>query len=162
MSANQSDFAASMAPSTAMSAIVCNRREEVARFVADRIGVADLETFGAYQAIGVEQGGKIVTGFVLCDFNGVNAWVHLATDIPLTRYFLAVGFDYIFNKLGCQRLSGWVEASNQEALRLDLHLGYTLEATLQGAARDGGDVHIVRMFRDECRFLKLGKRYGLH
>lgn len=145
-----------------MSTIVTDRPDEVAKFVAERVGVRDVEHFGLYQALGVEQDGKLVSGFVLTDFNGVNGWVHIATDVALSRHFLWVGFDYIFNHCKCQRISGWVEASNTEALKLDLHLGYTVEAILKGAARDGGDVYVLRMFKDECRWLKLGARYGVH
>lgn len=144
-----------------MSQIICNRREEVARFVADRIGVASLGSFGDYQAIGVEQGGKIVSGVLYHDFNGSNVWMHFATDVPITRRLLAVAYDYPFNQMGCTRLTGWVEASNTAARDLDLKMGFTQEAVLEGAARDGGDVLILRMFRKDCRFLKLGGRYAL-
>lgn len=145
-----------------METLICNRHEEVARFVADRIGVVDLASFGQYRCIGVERDGTLVTGAVYVDFNGPNVWAHLATDVQLSRMFLFAGFDYPFRVMGCRRVSGWVEASNQEAIRLNKHLGYEIEARLQGAARDGGDVLIMRMFKENCRWLKLGERlYGL-
>ena len=144
-----------------MRQIVCNRKDEVGAFVAQRIGVASPAVFGEYNAIGVEQDGDIVSGVIYSDYNGANCWMHVATEVPLTRHLLAVGFDYPFNRLGCRRLTGWVEASNTEAVKLDQHLGFEVEFVMQRAARDGGDVMIMRMFKEDCRFLKLGGRYGL-
>lgn len=144
-----------------MSRIVCDRKEEVGAFVAERIGVGSPSAFGDYNAIGVVQGERIVSGVVYTDFNGANCWMHVATEVPLTRYLLAVGFDYPFNRLGCQRVTGWVEESNDEAVRLDKHLGFEVEFVMPRAARDGGNVLVMRMFKEDCRFLKLGGRYGL-
>jgi len=137
--------------------LICFDRERVGQFVAHKIGMETAEHFGPYQAIGIEKDGRIIGGAVYCEFNGVNCSVHIAGEKGenwLTREFISYGFDYPFNQLKVNRLTGWVEASNTDALKLDLHLGYELEATLQGAARDGGDVHIVRMFKKDCRFLK--------
>lgn len=147
-----------------MKIIVCNHPAEVARFVADRIGVKNILTFGAYQAIGLEEDGRLIAGMVVTDYNGRNAWIHLAGDGRrwMTRYYLWACCDYLFNQLGCSRISGWVEASNEAAIALNKHLGMTIEAPLEGAARDGGDVFIMRLKKDQCRFLKLGERYGVH
>lgn len=136
---------------------ICFARDQVGAYVAKRIGVKDVAYFGPYQAIGVEEDGAIIAGAVYCEYNGKNCWVHIAGEPGrhwLINEFLSYGFDYPFNQLKVNRLTGWVEASNEAALRLDLHLGYEIEATLKGAARDGGDVHIVRMFKDDCRYLK--------
>lgn len=144
-----------------MSRIVCDRKEEVGAFVAERIGVPSVSSFGDYAAIGVAQDDRIVTGVVYAEYNGSNCWMHVATEAPLTRYLLAVGFHYPFVKLGCQRVTGWVEECNVAAYKLDKHLGFDLEFVMPRAARDGGNVLVMRMFKEDCRFLKLGGRYGL-
>lgn len=71
----------------------------------------------------------------------------------MTRDFLRAGFAYPFLVCGVQRLSGYVEACNQQARRLNEHFGYTVETTLRGAAHDGGDVLIYVMWRKDCRYV---------
>ena len=83
-------------------------------------------------------------------------WVHLA-GLPgarwMTRDFLRAGFAYPFLVCGVKRLSGYVIASNTAACRLNEHLGYRVEATLAGAAPDGGDVLIYVMRKEDCRYV---------
>ena len=51
------------------------------------------------------------------------------------------------------RISGYVNESNEVARRFDEHLGFHEEARLKGAAPDGGDVLLYVMWRDDCRFI---------
>lgn len=108
------------------------------------------------QAIGLEKDGELIAGAVYEGFNGHNVWVHLA-GIPgrrwMTRQFLHAGFAYPFIQLGCSRISGYVEAWNTDARKLDEHFGYKQEAVLRGAASDGGDVILYVMRREDCRYV---------
>jgi RimJ/RimL family protein N-acetyltransferase len=108
-------------------------------------------------AIGIEKNGELIAGVLYDDFNGANVWMHVAAKPGsrwLTREFLHQAFAYPFIQLGCERVSGWVEASNEQARRFDEHLGFQQEAVLKRAARDGGDVIVYVMFREDCRFIK--------
>lgn len=108
------------------------------------------------QGIGLEKDGELIAGVVYEGFNGHNVWVHLAGSPGrrwMTRQFLHAGFAYPFLQLGCSRLSGYVEAWNLEARRLDEHFGYQQEAVLHGAASDGGDVILYVMRKEHCRFI---------
>jgi len=71
----------------------------------------------------------------------------------MTKQYLKECFSYAFDTLGVERLSGYVNASNVDAVRLDEHFGYKREAVLKGAAYDGGDVYSYVMWRKDCRFL---------
>jgi RimJ/RimL family protein N-acetyltransferase len=108
------------------------------------------------RAIGLRRNGALVAAAVYEGFNGQNMWVHLA-GAPggrwMTRGFLRAGFAYPFLVCGVQRLSGYVEASNRAARRLNEHLGYRVDAVLPGAAHDGGDVLIYVMWRKDCRYV---------
>lgn len=104
------------------------------------------------KGLGFERDGEILAGALYQDWSGPNVWVHLAIR-RMSREFLHYGFRYPFLELGCQRLTGAVEASNAAARRFNEHVGFAVEATLSGAARDGGDVLIYVMWRDRCRFL---------
>ena len=110
-------------------------------------------------AIGLRKNGELVAGAIFEGFNGRNLWVHLA-GAPgsrwMTRDYLKLCFAYAFLACGVDRLSGYVNASNAQARRLNEHFGYRQEATLQGAAADGGDVLIYVMWRKDCRFIPQG------
>ena len=88
-------------------------------------------------------------------FNGQNIFGHIVSDGSkrwLTRHFLHETFKYPFVTCGCKRISVWVEATNIASRRFVTNLGFTYEATLERAGRDGEDVLIYRMFRQECRY----------
>ena len=109
------------------------------------------------RAIGLRKGGELVAASIFEGFNGTNIWVHLAA-VPgarwMTRDYLRGCFAYPFLVCGVQRLSGYVDAGNTAARRLNEHFGYRIEATLAGAAPDGGDVLIYVMRRQDCRFIQ--------
>ena len=111
------------------------------------------------RCIGLRRDGELVAAAVYEGFNGVNIWVHLAA-VPgarwMTRDYLRACFAYPFLVCGVQRLSGYVNASNAAACRLNAHFGYRVEAALSGAAFDGGDVLIYTMRRKDCRFIPQG------
>lgn len=106
--------------------------------------------------IGLKQKGQLIAGVVYDDFNGSNIWMHVAA-VPgrrwMTRGYLYTCFAYPFVQLECKRITGWVEASNIQSRRFCNHLGFTAEAILQSAARDGGDVIMYVMHREKCRFI---------
>ena len=108
------------------------------------------------QGIGLQKDGRLIAGVIYDDYNGSNIWMHVAAEPGkqwLNREYLRACFAYPFIQLGVKRISGWVEASNTDARRFDEHLGFKQEAVLTGAARDGGDVIIYRMFKEECKYV---------
>lgn len=115
-----------------------------------------LQPVGGMKGIGLEKDGELIAGALYEGFSGTNVWVHLA-GVPgrrwMTREFLRYGFHYPFNEMGVQRLSGYVNASNTDARRLNEHFGYQEEARLKGAALDGGDVILYVMWRKDCRYV---------
>ena len=112
---------------------------------------------GSMVGIGLERDGELLAGVLYEGYNGHNAWMHVAGSADrrwMTREFLRTCFSYPFEQLGCKRVSGYVEASNLDAIRFDEHIGFQREAVLSGAASDGGDVFLYVMWRDQCRFLR--------
>lgn len=109
------------------------------------------------KGVGLEKDGELIAGVLYEGFNGQNVWAHLAGKPGkrwMNREFLWYGFHYPFNEMGVKRISGYVNASNTEARRLNEHFGYQEEARLKGAAPDGGDVILYVMWRENCRFLE--------
>jgi len=125
-----------------------------------------IDANGSMKALGLERpDGRLISGVLYEGFNGRNAWMHVALEpgARWTRRFLWYAFHYPFVEMGLHRLSGYVEASNTAAMRVDLHLGFKPEARLHGAAGDGGDVVVMVMWRAQCRFLNLmeGRDHGI-
>ena len=107
------------------------------------------------KGLGLEKDGELVAGVAFEGFNGHNVWMHVAAEPGgrwMTRDFLRYCFYYPFEELKVSRVSGYVEASNERALRFDYHLGFKPEARLSGAASDGGDVVVLVMWRGDCRY----------
>ncbi len=131
----------------------------VGDFVRHRL---DLPARGAHHTMGVQRDGRIVAGVIYEDYTGHNLFMHVAADpgFWLSRAALHAFFAYPFVQLACQRVTGWLEASNAAAIALDEHLGFVHEATLKNAARDGGDVLLYVLRREDCRFL--GDAYARH
>jgi RimJ/RimL family protein N-acetyltransferase len=107
------------------------------------------------KGLGLERDGELIAGVVYEGFNGNNVWMHVATTPgkKWTMEYLRYCFYYPFEELGCKRVSGYVEASNEVARRFDEHLGFQQEAVLRGAATDGGDVILYVMRREDCRYV---------
>ena len=109
------------------------------------------------RAIGLRRDGALVAATVYEGFNGRNMWMHVAAEPGarwLVRGYLLACFAYPFNVCGVDRVSGYVNDSNEAAKRFDEHLGFMPEARLRGAAADGGDVILYVMWRENCRFLE--------
>jgi RimJ/RimL family protein N-acetyltransferase len=116
----------------------------------------DLVYSAGMQGIGNERDGDLIGGVLYDGYTGNNIFMHVAGLDGVNwvnRNFVKAAFGYPFKQLNCNRISGWVDASNQKARRLDEHLGFKQEAVLEGVARDGGDVIIYRMWKHECRFI---------
>jgi RimJ/RimL family protein N-acetyltransferase len=130
----------------------------VGKWVCDKTGGTFEHTCST--SIGLERNGELIAGVLFDNFNGRSINMHVASDGSrgwMNREYLWYCFHYPFEQLGVKRITGLVAASNEDAMKFDTHLGFIHEATLKDAAPDG-DLHILRMFKDECRFLRI--RHG--
>jgi RimJ/RimL family protein N-acetyltransferase len=136
--------------------MVVHDQARVATWVAAQIGMGT--PFSGYGAIGLEDAdGNMTAGFVIENFTDTNATCHIAGVGRrwLSRPFLFACFDYAFRQLGLKRLTGFVSAANHDALRFDRHLGFEDEFVIKDGCADG-DVIMLVMWRDKCRFLRGG------
>lgn len=115
-----------------------------------RTGGRYIKGDGTY--IGLETDGKIVAVAGYDGYNGASIRVHLAVDGKITPEFLWYGFYYPFEELKVKKLIGLVASTNHKALRLDKHFGYVEEAVIKDAV-PYGDLHILTMTKDQCRYL---------
>lgn len=133
--------------------LVCNDRERVGEWVAERVG--QKVEWGGFSAIGQEgPTGALNVGMVLDNITETNATMHvaIADGARLTRTMVHACFDYPFNQLGLSRVTGLVNADNEPALRFDRHLGFENEFVIKDG--NGGDVIQLVMWRDRCRWIE--------
>lgn len=123
----------------------------VAEWVFRRVGGA----MSAHsQGIGWKVGDEIVAGVAYEQFTGSNIFVHQAVEGRVPREYWWAVTDYPFNQLGCKRITGFVESHNQKALRLNAHIGFKVEATLEKAGRNNSDLVVMVLWKEDCRFLR--------
>lgn len=137
-----------------MRRIILNERDRCAEWARQRI--AHVPSWGEWcEAIGLEDDGELLAVVVYNLYSGADIAMHIAA-VPgrrwMTREFLRVAFRYPFVQLGCRRVSGFVPASNFDALRFDLHLGFVREGLMREALENGEDVIVLGMLERECRW----------
>jgi RimJ/RimL family protein N-acetyltransferase len=138
-----------------MAELILYDRERVADWVAGRVG--QRVGWEGYNAFGVEQDGKLISGVVVHQINGANAFCHIAVDKPtkkLFELFTVIG-DYCFRQIGLKRLTGLVPSNEPEIIKFDVKLGFEIEAVLKDAAIDA-DLVVLVMRADKCRWLPKG------
>lgn len=108
-------------------------------------------------AIGEIKKGKLIAGIAFEMQNKNNFWGHMRIDSSPSRSFWAITADFIFNQAGCKRFTATVEADNTKAIQLNKHIGFEIEATLKDCGNNG-DLLIMTLWRDNCRFLKWVKK----
>lgn len=127
-----------------------------ARVYAYLASLMPMQMTAGMKGLGLEKDGELVAGVLYEGFNAHNVWMHVGTHKPgrwLTREYLRVCFEYPFVQVGVRRIGAWVEDANVASRQFIGRLGFEREATVRGAARDGGDVGLYVMWRDNCRFI---------
>jgi hypothetical protein len=109
---------------------------------------------GSGQGIGLERGGQLVAGVLYDNFTGHSVQMHVAAIGKnwMVRDYLRACFDYPFNQMKVNKVIGLVDSTNLDALRFDRHLGFVDEAVIKDAGKFG-DLHILTMNRQQCRFI---------
>ena len=110
---------------------------------------------GAFQGIGILKDNEIVCGSAFDGYNGSSVQIHVALKpgARMTLEWIRAVFDYCFNKLKVKKIIGIVDSGNPQALRFDKHIGFVEEAVIKDAAKYG-DIHLLSMTRDQCKYLK--------
>lgn len=118
--------------------------------------IAHVPSWGEwFEAIGLERDGDLLAVVVYNLWSGADIAMHVAA-MPgrrwMTRGFLRAVFRYPFVQLGCRRVTGYVPASNADALRFDRHLGFVEEGRMREALPNGEDVIVLGLLKRECRW----------
>jgi hypothetical protein len=111
----------------------------------------DLQLFGWV----TEDKLRIVVG--LNGFLGKVCQMHLAME-PGHEYspkiMLKSVFEATFGEYGREQVLGIVNSLNGKAMRYDTHLGFEEVLRLPGMHDDGGDVVVLSLKKENCKYLK--------
>lgn len=101
--------------------------------------------------------GNVLGGVTYDGFTGGCIFIHQAgfSKRWLAGNMLWIAFDYPFNQLKVSKVACTINSNRQELLDLNLRLGFKEEARIRGAYGDGGDMIVLTMSREECRWLKM-------
>ncbi len=106
--------------------------------------------------IGQEIDGDVKAVIAYTNFQEKSCCMHVASiqDGWISKDLLWAAFDYPFNKLKVKVILATVASTNEEALKLDRHLGFVDKAYIEDAHTDG-DLVILAMRRENCRWLDI-------
>jgi RimJ/RimL family protein N-acetyltransferase len=106
--------------------------------------------------IGQEIDGKVAAVVAYTNFQEKSCCMHIASIAPnwISKDLLWAAFDYPFNSLKVKVILAAVASTNEEALKLDRHLGFVDKAYIEDAHLDG-DLVILAMRRENCRWLDI-------
>ncbi|MBB4642371.1 GNAT family N-acetyltransferase [Rhizorhapis suberifaciens] len=123
--------------------------DRVARFVSEKLN------FGLcppYTALGIEKDGEIIAGAIFNVFEGVSIHVSVAGK-GWTRDFLKAVGTYVFDQLGCERMTATTE--QEDVIKLACRLGGQVEGVLRNQFGAGRDGTVVGILRKEYRFARV-------
>lgn len=103
--------------------------------------------------------GELLGGVIFTGYKVASIGLHAAGFAPrwLDRDMLWMTFHYPFEQLGVQKIVATIPTSNQKAVLFDRKLGFVEEARIKDLFPDG-DLLIMTMTRDQCRWLERGRR----
>ena len=134
--------------------IITDDQERIGRWLHERIEGVYSPNLGSY--IGLEKNGEIIAATGYEDFTGTSVRTHIAVEGRITKEFLRFIFWYPFEQLKVKKLIGLVSGGNEKALKLDKNMGFVEEAIVKDVYPNG-DLHILTMTKEQCRFLTIGK-----
>lgn len=136
-----------------MRRVVTDNQDHLRGWITGVLGMQ----FSPYATfIGQEIDGEIKAVVAYDNIMDKSCLMHTAAIVPnwISKDLLWACFDYPFNKLGLRVILASVASTNEEALKLDRHLGFKDKAYIEDAHADG-DLVILAMRREDCRWLDI-------
>lgn len=125
----------------------------VAQWVGEKIGTPIAPP---YTAIGfIDRGGTLRVGFVFFRYEpGGNLDFTLAATAPLQRGMLRAVGHYVFEQLGCRRLTSRPRAGQARQADMLKRAGFVLEARLKDYYADDDALQFRLLRRDAMRWMQ--------
>ena len=111
---------------------------------------------GAETVISRSEEGRLFGGVIFSCYTGTSLCIDVAGFRPhwCNRNLLWMTFNYAFGQLRCKVMLGRLHSTNKEAIKFDLHAGFKEVCRIPDAVPNG-DLIILAMYRDECRWLNI-------
>lgn len=133
--------------------ILWDARDRVGEWVRQRIPEIGPSWGEWYQAIGLEEEGKLIAGVVYNLYSGADIAMHVAGEGRwLRRQFTQAAFGYPFLQLKTRRVTSYTGSRNETSIRLQMGLGFEYEGRMRHALPDD-DVLIFGLLKEHCRYL---------
>jgi RimJ/RimL family protein N-acetyltransferase len=109
--------------------------------------------------IAVVRKGEMTGGTIYSNYTHASIAMHVAGFTPswASIDMLWVAFHYPFVQLRCKKVFAQIPENNLKALEFDFKLGFKEEARIRDVF-PAGDLILLSMYRDECRWLKIKPR----
>ena len=133
--------------------MVTDNQEHLKAWITGVLGMQ----FSPYATfIGQEIDGEVKAVVAFDNILDKSCMMHTAAIVPnwISKDLLWACFDYPFNILKVKVILASVASTNEEALKLDRHLGFIDKAYIEDAHIDG-DLVILAMRRENCRWLDI-------
>jgi RimJ/RimL family protein N-acetyltransferase len=133
--------------------VVTDNQEHLRGWITGVLGMQ----FSPYATfIGQEIDGEVKAVVAFDNILDKSCMMHTAAIVPnwISKDLLWACFDYPFNILKVKVILASVASTNEEALKLDRHLGFVDKAYIEDAHIDG-DLVILAMRRENCRWLDI-------
>lgn len=145
-----------------MITLVAGHSEKVATWVASHI--PHVSDFGPCEAIAVMNGEYIIAGVVYHDYQQSCQSIQLSMAAVSPRWakreIIAQLLKYPFEQLGCYRVWTGTPNSNKMALKVNAHVGFKSEATLNSMFGKGKHGVIMRMLEPDYKRLYVSNTNG--
>ena len=120
--------------------------ERVARFVGEKCSTI---IYPPFTAMGVERNGEIIAGVVFNCYTGNDIAVTVAGG-PFTRGFITAVGQYVFEQIGCLRMSITTEQPN--VIEIAHRLGAQTEGLKRNHFGKGRDGTVLGLLREDWNY----------
>jgi hypothetical protein len=120
--------------------------ERVAKFVGER---CETIIYPPFTAMGIERNGEITAGVVFNCYSGNDIAVTVAGD-RFNREFIAAVGRYVFEQIGCLRLS--ITTERPKVIEIAERLGAKIEGVKRNHFGEGRDATILGILREDWDF----------
>jgi hypothetical protein len=123
-------------------------------WVQEQIGILRVEDTGGMVAFN-EETGELLAACMWDNWtaNSVQCHFMITTPMIFRHGFAEEVFDYIFNYKGRKFIYGMVPGDNENALKINEHIGFTEKMRLPDAWADGVDYVVVELKKENCLYL---------
>ena len=123
-------------------------------WISQHIKPLQVEDTSGIMAVNAETGATV--GACVLDnwtFNSVQAHFAITSSMVLRHGFLQECVNYVFNVAGKRAMYGFVPGSNEKAIKLNTHMGFTEVFRIPEGFGEGVDYIAMQMLKEDCKVL---------